>query len=368
MSLPRILGAVALAAILATATPHEAVAQQPANSSSSLAPAEPTPPLSPLPDAPDPSVPTGAISGTVTDPTGAQVPGARVTLKSSSSTVVRTLTTDSSGFFTFKSIGAGTFQITVTSTGFTPWVSTGISLAQGQIFYVPQIVLKIAAANTDVNVVLTQQEIAEEQVHALEHQRMFGVLPNFYTSYVWNAAPLTPKQKFKLAWRSAIDPGSFLGAAFGAGLEQAQNDYPGYGEGAAGYFTRFAASYGDGFNSSMISGALFPIMFHQDPRYFYKGTGTIRSRIRYALSTAIICRGDNGRPQPNYSNILGNLASGAISNSYYPAGSRGVRLTFVNTAIDTAANGVGAIIQEFLIKKISTGVPPNPTPPKAPSP
>ena len=86
-----------------------------------------------------------------------------------------------------------------------------------------------------------------------------------------------------------------------AGVEQAGNTFAGYGQGAQGYGKRFGANYADGLSDTMIGGAILPSLFKQDPRYFYKGTGTIRSRAMYAIANAVICKGDNGRWQPNYS-------------------------------------------------------------------
>jgi hypothetical protein len=183
---------------------------------------------------------------------------------------------------------------------------------------------------------------------------VFGGLPNFKVSYVWNAAPLTKKQKFQLAWRSAIDPGAFAGAALGAGLEQWRNNYRGYGQGAQGYFKRFGASYGDGFDSSMISGALLPSLLHQDPRYFYKGTGSIRSRALYALPRSLSAGATTGVRSPT-TPISSETSPPGQSPTVTTPSSRGVRLTFVNATINTAANSVGALIQEFLLKKVTTG-------------
>jgi len=300
----------------------------------------------------------GDITGTVLDPSGGEVVGAHVTLENIASKARREMTANGEGFFDFDAVGAGVFKLTISSAGFSTWVSDDIVLKSGQSYDVPQITLQITLATTDVEVVFSQHDIAEEQMKAEEKQRVLGIIPNFYVSYNWKAAPLSSGQKFRLAFRNAIDPVSFLGAAFSAGLEQWQNDYRGYGEGAKGYFSRMGASYGDGFTGAFIGGAILPSVLHQDPRYFYKGTGSIRSRALYAISTAVICRGDNGRWQPNYSNVLGNFISGAISNSYYPPANRGVQLTIDNALIDTASDAVGALFQEFLIKKISRGVHP----------
>jgi hypothetical protein len=313
-----------------------------------------------LPDAPGQPAedePSGrSISGTVTDANGAVLGGAKVTLAGQAPGTDRVLVSDGDGYFNFAGVEPGMYRLTITSAGFMAWVSPEIVLHVGESYDVPRIVLQVAGANTNVNVFFTQHDVAEEELKAEEKQRVLGVFPNFWVSYVWDAAPLSMGQKFQLAFRSSIDPVSFLGAAFGAGLEQWRNSYPGYGEGAKGYFTRMGASYGDGFNSSFIAGAILPTLFHQDPRYFYKGTGTIRQRALYAISTVVICKGDNGRWEPNYSNVLGNFASGALSNAYYPAGSRGVRLTLVNATLGTASGAIGDLIQEFLLKKISKGV------------
>jgi Carboxypeptidase regulatory-like domain len=303
----------------------------------------------------------GNISGSVWDAKGAEVAGAFLTLEikgSKEPRTLRTMMTSGDGSFKFDTVDAGTYRLKVASPGFSNWVSAEFVVLQGQSYEMPPVTLQIATANTNVDVVFTQHDLAEEQIKLQEKQRVLGVIPNFYVSYVWNAAPLTTGQKYKLALRSEIDPISFAGAAFVAGIEQGQNDFRGYGEGAKGYFTRMGAAYGDGFNSTIISGAILPSIFHQDPRYFYKGTGTIRSRMLYAIAAVAICKGDNGRWQPNYSFVLGNFASGALSNSYYPPANRGIGLTLVNATITTASAAAGNLFQEFLIKKISRGVQP----------
>jgi hypothetical protein len=146
-------------------------------------------------------------------------------------------------------------------------------------------------------------------------------------------------------------------SAFSAGLEQSEDEFAGYGQGAKGYFTRMAALYGDGFTSAFLGGAILPSILHQDPRYFYKGRGSVRSRALYAMATVVICKGDNGKWQPNYSNVLGNLASAGISNTYYPAANRGAGLVVENWLIGTGSGAIGNLFQEFLVKRISRGVP-----------
>jgi hypothetical protein len=140
-----------------------------------------------------------------------------------------------------------------------------------------------------------------------------------------------------------------------AGIQQARNDFSGFGPGADGYARRYAAFYGTAFTATMVSNALLPTLFKQDPRYFYKGTGGRTSRVAYALSRAVVRKADNGRWQPDYSRILGNFASGALSNLYYPAEDRrSGRLTFENAAIGIGGAAVGNLFQEFLFRKLTT--------------
>jgi hypothetical protein len=102
---------------------------------------------------------------------------------------------------------------------------------------------------------------------------------------------------------------------------------------------------------------VLPIVLHQDPRYFYRGSGTIRERTLYAVSRAFICRNDKGQTVPNYSNVLGNLAAGGLSNLYYPSHDRGVSLTFTNWAIGTAGDAASGLVREFILRKVTPDVP-----------
>jgi hypothetical protein len=322
----------------------------------------------PLPEAPgqaasDPQA-AGSIYGTVTDPLGNVIEDALVALEAEPGRSRQTVATDSDGFFRFPGVAAGTFRLTVTAKGFAAWNGPEIVLSPGRYYDVPDIALQIAPTNTDVEVVLTIHDIAEEQIKDQEQQRILGVLPNFYTSYVWRAAPLTAGQKFRLAARTSVDPVTFGIAAATAGIEQSLNSFSGYGEGSEGYAKRFAASYADDVIDTMIGSAVLPSILHQDPRYFYKGTGSVSSRALYAISTVVICRGDDGRWEPNYSNVAGNLISAGISNLYYPASNRtGAAVTIDNALIGTAEGAASALLQEFVFKKISRGMPQTPSAP-----
>jgi hypothetical protein len=192
-----------------------------------------------------------------------------------------------------------------------------------------------------------QHQKAEQELNQEEHQRVLGVIPNFNSISDPNAPPLTPKQKLHLAFRSATDPFQFVAAGIDAGLSQAEDDFPGYGLGAQGYAKRFGAAYTDGFDSTMLGNGILPILLHEDPRYFRKGTGSVARRLAYTVSTTFWCKRDNGSWGPNYANVVGNLAAGGISNLYYPAGDRGAALTFERAFTDAAEGLFGALVTEF---------------------
>jgi hypothetical protein len=295
----------------------------------------------------------GSISGTVIDQTGTFVVSAHVMLTREGHPGDQEVMSDSEGRFSFKGIPAGAFQLTVSATGFAPQQQQGM-LHDGEAIEVPPLSLTIAAATTEVQVRVTNYELAEEQIKVQETQRVLGVIPNFYVTYQQDALPLSPRQKFELAWKTSVDPVTFAASGAFAGVEQAQNDFGGYGQGAPGYAKRYGAAYGNALIGTMIGGALLPALLKQDPRYFYKGTGTKRSRILYALANAVVCKGDNGRWQPDYSGILGSLAAGGISNLYYPAGSRdGAWLSFENTFIGIGGSAIANLFQEFVVRKLT---------------
>ena len=294
----------------------------------------------------------GSINGSVVDATGAVVVGARVTLTPADRSPAQEVLADGAGRFSFANALPGDFQITVAAASFAPQTFSAV-LHPGEVYNAPPIVMAVGVANVVIQVGASQAQVAQEQIKAQEKQRVLAFVPNFYVTYVPDPAPLNTKQKFELAWKTTVDPVSFVLSGALAGVEQWQDLYPGYGQGAEGYGKRFGASYADLASSTFFGGAIFPSLLKQDPRYFYKGTGSKRSRVLHALASAVICRGDNKRWQPNYSSILGTLAASGLSNAYYPEKDRGVALTFENAAIGTGANAAINLLQEFVVRKLT---------------
>jgi hypothetical protein len=293
----------------------------------------------------------GTILGTVTDVNGNMVPGARVDLQGPTQDR-RTVRTGENGFFQFDRIEPGIpYQVNITAMGMEKWVSPSVMLEPDHA-KILNAQLRIPMAETTVKVTYDPVGAATKQVKSEEQQRVLGLIPNFYVVYDGNPEPLTTKLKFELALKVSKDPVTFAGIAFMAGVKQAA-DIPNYRQGAEGFGKRLGATGADGLVDIMIGGAILPSLLHQDPRYFYQGTGTTGSRVRHAILGPFIAKGDDGKWQPNYSSVGGDLATSAISNLYYPASNRGAGLVFSSFAIATAERVAASLAQEFLLSKFT---------------
>jgi len=355
----RLHAALAGVSLLLCVVPASALAQQPASAravSDRLLPDAPLPNSGLVPKDPArrpiSSEGSASVLGIVLDVSGASVSGAQVNLMHEDGTELRTMASEADGGFNFTKIPAGSYLVIVNAKDFATFTSAEFAIAEQQIYEVPSVSLSVAAANMAVTVHPTEF-IAAEQIRAAEKQRLMGVIPNFYTSYTFDAAPLTAKQKFLFAVRGTFDPVSMVGVAFGAGIEQATNAYAGYGQGAVGYGKRFAAKFADGRSSDFLTHAVFPSLLHQDPRYYYLGSGSVKARLAHAVGSAFFTRTDNGLTAPNFSYFLGDFGSAALSNLYYPRANRGAGLVFTNAAVGLAGRIGGNILREFS-KRLTT--------------
>ena len=294
----------------------------------------------------------GMIVGTVVDGNGDTVSGATVVLKGLDGNNGRTLVTSENGFFSFQAVNPGIpYQIIISAKNFADWKSPTITVDPSQYKIIPDIQLRIEV-DTTVDVRYDPVQVATEQIRLEEKQRVFGVIPNFYVSYDQNAEALTPKMKFGLALKVAGDPVTAAGVLFVAAAKQAGNS-PKFGQGWDAYGKRVGVVGADGLVDIMIGGAILPSLLHQDPRYFFQGTGTRGSRIRHAVLSPFISRNDDGNSGPNYSTLGGVLASSAIANLYYPKANRGVGLVFGNFAIGVGERIGASLAQEFLLGRFT---------------
>jgi hypothetical protein len=192
------------------------------------------------------------------------------------------------------------------------------------------------------------QQSAPEQNTTPENDRLFGVLPNYLT--VENEArvpPLTRGGKFRLVAKNAFDPAIYPFIGFLALVGQATDSEPEYGQGAAGYGRRYGASFGDAAVGSFMTGAVFPSIFKQDPRYYQLVHGGFKARSLYAVSRIFITRSDSGHRQFNASEVIGNLVAAGISQSYHPAEDRSLPNTLSVWGTDIGWDTTANLAQEF---------------------
>lgn len=188
-----------------------------------------------------------------------------------------------------------------------------------------------------------EQKIEEEE----QSHRMLGLVPQFGVTDRKDAPPLMPRGKFRLFYREALDPMEFVLTGTEAGIDQAENAFPGYGQGASGYGKRFGAAFTDELSSNLFTTFVYPALLKEDPRYFRLREGTFKRRLGYALSQVFIAHKDAGGRTFNWSNTLGALSSGGLSNAYYPAADRGFGLTMSRAGISLLYNSLGGIGNEF---------------------
>ena len=300
-----------------------------------------------------PSPTTGSVLGTVVDISNDPVPDAAVVLHGPVGSRLAAVTKED-GSFTFPNVTPGiVYLVTVTAEGFAEW-SSSVTVEPGQVKTVADIKLRILAVQRAVTVSYSSKEVATEQLKAEEQQRILRFIPNTYVVYEPHPEPLTARMKFHLAYKSLTSPVFFARTAAWAGVQQARDNPSEWQQGAEGYRKRLGAGFADAVTGSLITNAILPSLLHQDPRYFYQGTGTKGSRARHAMLSPFVCKGDNGAWQPNYSQWGGSLISYSISTAYYPSSDRTAGHVFGTFAVDMGLHVVGSLAQEFIFNKFTS--------------
>lgn len=327
--------------------------------------ATPAQSLSAEPAQPQPNpAAAGTLYGDVVDNHNALVPQAKIkathlTASAAGAPLAPPVetTADAAGHFELRSLAPGVWKVEVSSPGFSNFVAPHVVVRPGLRFELQGVVLSIAEAHADVTVTMTIEQVAEQEIHDQEHQRVLAVFPNYNTSYVWNAAPMTVSQKFRLSAHSTLDPIAFFTAGIIAGGQQIRNTYPEFGGGPEGYAKRYGAAWTTTFIGHNLGYAVLPSVFHQDPRYFYMGTGTVKQRAIHAMLSSVLCRGNNGRTQFNASHVLGNFIAGIISKAYYPKTNSYGTLAVNNMILGTLGTSGVNLFREFALRRFSTGTP-----------
>jgi hypothetical protein len=299
----------------------------------------------------------GAIHGKVTDATGAAVLGAVITIEGTGGNP-RTTVTDENGTFQISSLPLANYNVKISASGLSDWIAANVRASVSPESNPLLAVLQVAPTTTTVTVGVSPQELATEQLNHELKQRALGIIPNYYVTFEPHPAPLSPTQKLHLASKMLLDPTTFAAVGITAGIEQGMNSYRQFGQGAEGFAKRFGAAYGTAASGILITSVLADSVFHQDPRYFYSGQGTKAQRAWYAVKSAFLTRGDNGKWQPPYATLTGMIASAELSQAYLP-GSR-TQYTLLGRSLMFRFGGLVGLnlAEEFLAKKFTSNTPP----------
>ena len=299
-----------------------------------------------------PNTKTGRILGAVVDTSDDPIPGATVFLQGPTGDRLTVVTKDDGAFVFEQAPAEIAYQVTVTAEGFADW-SSSIQVEAGQDKAMAEIKLRILTVQPAVTVSYSSKEIAAQQLKAEEQQRVLGFIPNTYVVYDPHPEPLTARMKFELAYKDLTHPVFFARTAAWAGVEQAAGlrNYP---QNLRGYGDRLGTGLADGATEGLIGNAVLPSLLHQDPRYFYQGSGTKKSRALHAILAPFICKGDNGKTQPNYSTWGGSLISSSIALAYYPSSDRNAQHVFRGFGIGMGLHVGGGLVQEFILNKFTS--------------
>ena len=299
---------------------------------------------------------TGSIQGNVTDSSDTPILGAVVTAEGADGNPHKTVS-NSEGAFKISSLTLGNYSVKVSASGMSDWTALNVPASLTPESRPLRAVLEVAPEITTVTVGLPPEEVAAEQLHRELKQRALGVFPNYYVTYENHPAPLSPKQKLHLALGTLLDPVTFASVGIVAGIQQQRNSYYQFGQGAEGYGKRFGSAYGTAATNILITGVLADSVLHQDPRYFYSGRGTTARRAWYAIESAFCARGDNGKWQPPYAELIGSIAGAEISQTYYP-GSR-TQYSLLGRSVMFHFAGLVAVnlAEELFLKKATSNRP-----------
>ncbi len=299
--------------------------------------------------------PLAALNGQVADPTGALIPGARIRLHATSPAIEIEATADTSGRFVFPALQPGDYSVSISAAGFETFQTSAFLLSASETRSLPTVTLAIPAHHADATVTVTRRELAGTELHTAEQQRIAG-FPDFYTSFTWNAVRLDAPQKLSLGLHATTDRMAFLTAGLVSSAEQINGTFPGFGSGPASFGKRFGAAYADGFIGKFLGAAIFPSLLRQDPRYFYMGPARpLKERVRHAVLSGFLTRGDNGHQQPNLSHIFGNASAGALSSLYHPASDSAGKLALRNALLGTVGEAGVNLARELLLRRFMHG-------------
>ena len=169
----------------------------------------------------------------------------------------------------------------------------------------------------------------------------------FFPDLAHTDKPLTGGQKFLLATYQSVAPSTLIVAAMAAGINQARDSWPGYGQGWEAYGTRVGYSMARASSTSFFGTFVFASIFHQDPRFFPESHPSFFRAIKYSAVRIVVTRNDKGKDVFNSSGLLGPLAAEALSNSYLPRSEQTGARTMERYGSDLAWRFAANVFKEY---------------------
>jgi hypothetical protein len=154
-------------------------------------------------------------------------------------------------------------------------------------------------------------------------------------------------EKFRLFLGQQLDPINFLGAGLDAAQAQADWDDRPFGQGGSGYSKRYAASLADNATSDFFGVFLYPAIFHQDPRYYRLGQGSVKARLGHALQHRFVAVSDSGGAMFNFSEWFATVSSKTVGNLYHPGNPRGFAPTASRVGFSVGNDMAWDVLREF---------------------
>jgi hypothetical protein len=194
----------------------------------------------------------------------------------------------------------------------------------------------------------TPQPVSVQASSGTQTKRILGIIPNFRAvSADTKLPPQSVKNKFLGATEDSFDYSSIFIPAALAGFDMARNSVPEFHQGGAGYARYFWHNVVDQTSENYMVEFIYPVVTHEDSRYYTLGHGSFVHRTGYALSRAVITRSDSGAEVFNISEIFGSGSSAGLSNLYYPSRERSFSSTASQWGIDIGIDAASFVFREF---------------------
>lgn len=179
-------------------------------------------------------------------------------------------------------------------------------------------------------------------------KRILGVMPNYRAvSAGALPPPPTPKEAFKIATENSFDYSSFVFAGITSAMAEWSDAHPQLGDGMRGFGRYYWRGFVDKTDGNYLVIFALPTIFHQDERYYAKGSGGFWKRTIYSASRVLITPDYHGHNSFNASELLGRGIAQGVSAAYYPSSDRTLGALAVKYGYAIGRDALTNVFREF---------------------